>query len=98
MAADVIAHELSHAADDAHGVNQAPVPTACLAGETAATLTQQRFLVWLTRSLQPEGLPNIAVVMGRLTAEQSELAQSLYQIGFSTDVGDLVDAEYHDVC
>jgi hypothetical protein len=98
MAADVIAHELSHAADDAHGVNQAPTPAACLAGETEATLAQQRFLVWLTRTLQPEGLPNVALVAGRLSTEQTELAQSLYEIGFSTDIPDLVGREYDETC
>ena len=98
MTADVIAHELSHAADDAHGVNQAPTPAACLAGETAATQTQQRFLVWLTRTLEPAGLPNVAAVSARLSAEQTELAQSLYDIGFSTDIPALVGRAYDETC
>jgi hypothetical protein len=52
----------------------------------------------LTRTLQPEGLPNIAVVASRLSMEQTELAQSLYQIGFSSDIPDLVDREYDEAC
>src|SRR5262249_42214061 len=62
MAADVIAHELSHAADDTHGANGSSTSAACIDGETAAYLVQQRFLVWLTRGLEPEGLPSVAVV------------------------------------
>jgi hypothetical protein len=98
MVADVIAHELSHAADDANAVNQAPTAEACLAGETSAFLAQQRFLVWLTRTLQPAGLPNVAVVTGQLSTDPAELARSLYDIGFSTDLPDLVGRAYDGVC
>jgi hypothetical protein len=55
MVADVLAHELSHASDDAHGVNMAPTFAGCIAGETAATAVQQRFLVWLTRTSGRKG-------------------------------------------
>jgi len=98
MAADVMAHELSHAADDAHGVNQQPTSADCLAGETAATQVQQRFLVWLTRTLQPQGLPSLAVVIGKLSPEQAELATSLYEIGFSTNIPKLVSQAYDGAC
>ena len=98
MQADVIAHELSHASDDAHGVNQEQTSAACLVGETTAILVQQRFLVWLTRTLEPEGLPSIAVISGRLSAEQAQLARSLYEIGFSTDIPSLVRREYGGTC
>ena len=98
MAADVVAHELSHAADDAHGMNQQPTSADCLTGETAATQVQQRFLVWLTRTLQPQGLPSLAMVSGKLSAEQGELATSLYEIGFSSNIPKLVSHAYDSTC
>jgi hypothetical protein len=98
MEAGVIAHELSHAADAARGVNQDHSTAACLAGETAAFQVQQRFLVWLTRSLEPDGLPSVAAVSARLSSEQAELAQSLFQIGLSSDIPDLVHDVYGRTC
>jgi hypothetical protein len=98
MQADVIAHELSHASDDAHGVNGGSTSAVCIDAETAAILVQQRFLVWLTRTLEPEGLPSVAVVSLRLSAEQAELAWSLYEIGFSTDIPSLVRRVYDGTC
>jgi hypothetical protein len=98
MVADVLAHELSHAADDAHQLNMQHTSASCLAGETRATEVQQQFLVWLTRTLKPEGLPSVAVVSGRLSAEQTQLASSLYQIGFSTDIPRLVSQAYDGTC
>lgn len=98
MQADVIAHELSHAADDAHGVNGGSNSADCLAGETQAFVVQQRFLVWLTRTLEPEGLPSVAVITGRVSAAHAELARSLYEIGFSTDIPSLVRRDYDGTC
>ena len=98
MVADVLAHELSHASDDARGVNQDGTSAACLAGETTATLVQQRFLVWLTRTLEPQGLPSVAVVSGRLVDEQAALARDLFAIGFSTDIPNLVSRAYDGTC
>jgi hypothetical protein len=98
MVADVLAHELSHAVDDAHGVNMEHTSASCEAGETAATQVQQRFLVWLTRTLKPEGLPSIATVSGGLSPEQAELATSLYQIGSSTDIPRYVSQVYDGMC
>jgi hypothetical protein len=57
MLADVIAHELRHAADRAAGVWQRRTPDDCYANEQSAYATERRFLVWLTRTLHPEGLP-----------------------------------------
>src|SRR5947209_17807262 len=59
-------------------VNQETTSAACLAGETAAILVQQQFLVWLTRTLEPHGLPSVAVVGARLSAEQANLARKRY--------------------
>jgi len=98
MLADVIAHELSHASDDANRVNSDGNSAACLAGETSATLVQQRFLVWLTRTLEPWGLPSVGVVSAQLSAVHAELARSLYEIGFSTDIPHLVQQNYDGTC
>jgi hypothetical protein len=98
MLADVIGHELSHASDDAHGVNQDHTSASCLAGETAATLLQQRFLVWLTRTLEPQGLPTVGVVSAHLSDDNAALANSMYTIGFSTNIPGLITRAYDQVC
>jgi hypothetical protein len=98
MVANVVAHELSHAADDAAGINQGHTTTDCLARETAAYEVQRRFLVWLTRSYKPDGLPTIGWVIASLPPEQVELANAMYQLGFSNDLPRLVDIQYRDVC
>jgi hypothetical protein len=55
MVADVLAHELSHAADGAHGLHMGHTHADCIAGETAAYEVERRFLVWLTRTLNRKG-------------------------------------------
>jgi hypothetical protein len=45
--------------------------------------------VWLTRALEPQGLPSIGVVAARLP-EHAELAKSLYQLGSSDNLPALV--------
>jgi hypothetical protein len=63
MIADVLAHELSHAADDARGVNMEPYSTS-----------------------------------SKLSPEQAGLAQSLYQIGLTGNLPQLVNQTYHGTC
>jgi hypothetical protein len=58
MLADVLAHELRHAADDAAGLWQANTPENCFGAEQSAYSTERRFLFWLSHTMHPEGLPN----------------------------------------
>jgi hypothetical protein len=98
MLADVLAHELSHAADDAGGMHMGNTSSDCIAGELAAFQVERRFLIWLTRSLVPEGLPSLAAISGRLSAEHTLLANSLFRIGFSDDIPRLVERTYEGTC
>jgi hypothetical protein len=98
MLADVLAHELSHAADDARGLHMGHTSSECIAGELSAYQVERRFLIWLTRSLVPEGLPSVAVISGRLSAEHGLLANSLFQLGFSNDIPQLVERTYEGTC
>lgn len=98
MVSAVLAHELSHSLDDSQnrlgGANSAD----CIARETHAFEVSQRYLVWLTRTLHPEGLPSIAVVSGRLSTEHGYLAADLYDLGGSTNVAQRAEAAYAKVC
>ncbi len=98
MLADVLAHELSHASDDASGLHMAHTSSDCIAGELAAYQVERRFLIWLTRTLIPEGMPSLASISGRLSAEHEQLADSLFRIGFSDDMPNLVARTYEGTC
>jgi hypothetical protein len=54
--------------------------------------------VWLTRALEPQGLPSIGVVTARLSPEHAELARSLYQLGLSDNLPALVGQTYEGTC
>jgi hypothetical protein len=98
MVAGVIAHELSHALDDARNSFSQNTAATCLARENHAFQTEQRYLVWLTRTLRPEGLPTIAAVTGSLNADRAQLARDLYSVGSSSDLSPLVERAYGPVC
>jgi Zn-dependent protease with chaperone function len=98
MLADVLAHELSHASDRADGVHVGNTYADCIAGELAAFHVERRFLIWLTRTLVPDGLPSIATLSGQLSAEHGQLAETLYRLGFSNNIPQLVARTYEGTC
>jgi hypothetical protein len=95
MVADVLAHELAHAADNERAQSAL---VDCLARELVAFKVERQFLIWLTRSLVPSGLPALEVVSARLSADHSALAAQLYRLGFSDDLPGLVAEVYAGTC
>ena len=98
MLAGVLAHELTHASDHALGIHEQPNAGDCIARESAAFEAQRRYLVWLTRSLQPEGLPTLPRLMANLSTEHSVLARNLYEMGLTDTLPALVQDTYEGTC
>jgi hypothetical protein len=98
MLADVIAHELRHAADAAAGLWQGRTASDCYSNEQSAYGTERRFLVWFSRTLHPEGLPYLYDMLALVSSEDRELAQDLYNLGTTGDLQGLVRRDYHETC
>jgi hypothetical protein len=98
MLAGVVAHELSHAQNHSQGVHTQATSADCLAGETDAFQVERQYLVWLTRTHRPEGLPSLAVVTAKVPAEHAQLAHDLYEVGFSDSLRELVGEIYEREC
>jgi hypothetical protein len=98
LLADVLAHELQHNADASAGQYEDRSSASCYAREAAAFQTERAFLVWLTRTLQPDGLPGVAAVANKLAGEQAALAETAYERGFSPDLATLAHRDYVDNC
>jgi len=98
LLADVLAHELEHNADASAGRFEDHSSTSCFAREAAAFQTERSFLIWLTRTLQPDGLPNVAAVVNKLTEAHVALAESAFERGFSSDLSTLARRDYVDIC
>jgi hypothetical protein len=98
MLADIIAHELRHASDFAAGLWQSNSSDSCLGAEQSAYSTEHRFMVWLSRTLHPEGLPNRYDLLSRVSTEDQILASNVYEIGTSIDMASLVRRDYHESC
>jgi hypothetical protein len=98
MLADVLAHELRHAADDATGLWQANTPENCFGAEQSAYSTERRFLFWLRHTMHPEGLPNRYDLLAVVSPADRELALNLYEIGTTDSITGLVRRDYHETC
>jgi len=98
MLADIIAHELRHATDASAGLWQARTAANCYSNEQSAYATERRFLVWLSRTLHPEGLPNRYDLLALVSLADRELANNLYDIGTTGDLQGLVRRDYHESC
>ena len=98
LLADVLAHELEHNADVSAGRFDDHGSASCFAHEAAAFQAERAFLVWLTRTLQPDGLPSIAAVANKLPEEQAALAEAAYERGFSPDLPKLAHRDYGETC
>jgi hypothetical protein len=98
MLADVIGHELRHAADDSQGQFKERSPENCIAGEQSAYGTERRFLVWLSTRMHPDGLPRQSELLSVVSAEDQVLARSLYEIVATGNLSGMVRRDYHETC
>ena len=55
-------------------------------------------MVWLSRTLHPDGLPNLDDLLSEVSTEDRILARNLYEIGTSLDMAGLVRRDYHESC
>jgi hypothetical protein len=98
MLADVLGHELRHATDSAQGLWKERSPENCVAAEQSAYSTERRFLVWLSTTLHPDGLPRQSELLRVVSAEDQTLARNLYEIATSGNLSGLVRRDYHETC
>jgi hypothetical protein len=97
MVADVLAHELRHAADHRSGTLVRATARDCFAGETRAYQSEQRFLRWLVRDLVRQPIP-MQLIRQRLSSADQTLAFNLLRISDAADVGQLVRSDYAESC
>jgi hypothetical protein len=98
LLADVIAHELSHAADVLQGRNAGDTREDCIAGETGAFGVEGRFLAWLNEMVQPEGIPDQARLAEHLAPLHARLVHNMYRILTTEDIPALVEETYGATC
>lgn len=99
MLADVLAHELKHAAD--HSMNVWPnlVPhdyEACWTIEKLAYEVEQHYLQWVGRRFG--GLPSYQQVGGQLSEEDQALYANLRGILDARDLGKMAESDYRGHC
>jgi hypothetical protein len=96
MVADVLAHELKHAADDAAQTNVGRDAASCIAREKAAYEVEVRYLNWMADLYR--GLPGPDQVRRSFSSRDLRLYVNLYEIGTATDVGAVVNRDYRGHC
>jgi hypothetical protein len=92
MVADVLAHELKHAADTNVGTDFA----TCIAREKAAYDVEVRFLNWMAELYR--GLPSPEQVRPSFFNRDLRLYMNLYEIGTSSDIAAVVNRDYRGHC
>jgi hypothetical protein len=97
MVADIIAHELRHAADWAAGVYTGASPADCVVREQRGYQAEHAYQAWLSGHLG--GLPNPAEMLkAKLTSEDYDLYLNLYRLGTAPDVDALAASDYRRIC
>jgi hypothetical protein len=96
MLADIMAHELKHAADDRAGVRSGPTYADCIAREQAAYQVEAKYLQWV--SARFGGLPGPSMVQSRLSPEDYLLYLNLYHIATSRNVDATALDDYRKAC
>lgn len=97
MLADILAHELKHAADHRAGAWMSGSYADCIAGEQVAYQTERRFVSWLARNMG--WLPDPYSVAARLSSEDFDLYYDLYvNIITPQDVNLSAIRMYHEDC
>lgn len=96
MVADILAHELTHAADDRAGVLGGGGQADCLAREEAAYRVERRYLVWVSDRFG--GLPNPDMVRSHLADEEFLVYRNLLDIGMAPDIDAKAVEDYRRDC
>jgi hypothetical protein len=96
MIADVIAHELQHAADDYNGAFADRTVTHCITREQRAYEVESRFMSWITQRMG--GLPTRNEVRDRLSEEDFVLFLNITAIADAPDPAALATRDYRESC
>lgn len=96
MVADLMAHELKHAADDRAGVRAAETYPDCIAREQVAYQVEARFLNYLAARFN--GLPSPQQVSSTLSTEDFQLYTNLRGLATSPNVDAQAQEDYRRGC
>jgi hypothetical protein len=96
LLADVLAHELRHAADHATGTRMAPTYADCVAREQVAFQTEASFVRWLAD--RQGGLPSSDQVSKLLSQEDFALFTDVYHTLTSDNLNAQVEESYRSIC
>lgn len=97
MVADMLAHELRHAADHRAEVHQGSGRSDYCASEQRAYQVERRFLIWLTRDLVRQSIP-MDRIRQRLSPADRTLAENLVRIGSAANPDELARRDYQVSC
>ena len=96
MIADMLAHELTHVADDRIGRLDDSTAESCAGAEGHAYQTQARFAQWVYDRMG--GPPSQEQVDSSLRTEERRLFAAIQRIWSAPDPAALAADDYHDVC
>jgi hypothetical protein len=96
LLADVLAHELRHAADHALGTRMGATYEDCVAREQAAFATERDFVRWLAE--RQGGLPSPDQVSKLLSQEDFALFSDVYRTLNSPNLNAQVEESYRQIC
>jgi hypothetical protein len=96
MVADLLAHELKHAADARAGVFMSRTYGDCIAREQSAYSVEHRFLSWLSERFG--GLPPGEEVRAQLSREDALLFRNLLDIARSSNPDAEALEDYRRAC
>jgi hypothetical protein len=96
MVADLLAHELRHAADRPPATTDSETFQECIATEQTAYQTEARYLHWVSETFG--GLPSASQVADELSYEDYDLYRNLIEIATAADVDALALNDYRESC
>jgi hypothetical protein len=96
LLADVLAHELRHAADHATGQRMGPTYPDCVTREQVAFQTEADFVRWL--DARQGGLPSSEQVAKLLSQEDFALFSDVYRTLTSDNLNAQVEESYRAIC
>jgi hypothetical protein len=96
MVADVLAHELKHAADDRAGVRDQRTYADCIAREQVAYEVENRYLRWVAERFG--ALPTASMITSSLSLEDQQLYRNLSEIAASPNVNLQATVDYRQAC
>jgi hypothetical protein len=96
LLADIVAHELRHAADHATGTRMGAGYADCVAREQIAFATEARFVSWLAE--RQGGLPSSEQVSKLLSQEDFALFTDVYRTLTAENLDAQVEESYRAIC